>query len=206
MKKLFSYLTVLAIGLIMLQSCQNDADVLTPVVGDDAVVESMALMSYEVDPVEVTEPDMSNEVMAKPKAEKGKHIALSQIFKKLNLSADQKAQLKVFQDEHRECVRLAMQTLRETEREIIQTANEQRKAIMQQVKDSIITKEVAKVQLQELAAATRSELRNNPARAIAEAVLLECRNTFISNITAILTEEQLVKWNQFLERMNPENV
>ena len=206
MKKIFSYLTVFAIGLIMLQSCQNDADVLTPLVGDDAVVESMALMSYEVDPVEVTEPDMSNEVMAKPKAEKGKHIALSQFFKKLNLSADQKAQLRVFQDEHRECVRLAMQTLRETEREIIQTANEQRRAIVQQVKDSIITKEVAKVQLQELAAATRLELKNNPARAIAEAALLACRNTFISNISAILTEEQLVKWNQFLERMNPENV
>lgn len=201
MKKYLSITMLLIFGLVMLSSCDKETGVVTPISTEDAVSEMM--ISYSVVACETTEPDMQTEISVKPMSELGKHLQLNSIFKKLKLTADQKSQAKIFLEQQRECTELAMKALRLSEKEIIQNANVERKAIMQQLKDSTISKDSARILLKALGESTRLAIKNNPAREAAELAMKECRETFIENMNGILTDEQLIIWQQFLDKNKP---
>ncbi len=202
MKKYFSLTMALIFGLVVMSSCNKETSVLTPVTSDEATTSEM-MVSYSAASCESTDPDLQTEIAAKPMSEIGKHIQLAVIFQKLKLTAEQKAQVKIFMNQQRECTELAMKALRLSEKEIIQNGNIERKAIMLQLKDSLITKDSARTLLKALGESTRLALKNNPARDAAELAMKACRDTFIENVSGILTAEQLVKWNKFLENNAP---
>lgn len=201
MKKYFSLTMALIFGLVIMTSCNKETGVITPVTNEDAVTEMM--VSYSAVACETTEPDTQTEISAKPMSELGKHLQLNLILKKLKLTADQKSQAKIFLEQQRECTELAIKALRLSEKEIIQNANVERKAIMQQLKDSTISKDSARILLKALGESTRLAIKNNPAREAAELAMKECRETFIENMNGILTEEQLIIWQQFLDKNKP---
>jgi len=198
MKKIYVLVMALFFVSVILTSCNKGSDALTPVTATDNSASEM-VVSYSAVASESNDPDLQTEISAKPMSEVTKYIKLTEIFQRLKLTAEQKAQVKIFMDQQRECTELAMKTLRDSEKEIIKNGNIQRKAIMQQLKDSSITKETARILLKTLGETTRLALKNNPAREVAELAMKACKETFAANISGILTTEQLVKWNKFLE-------
>lgn len=199
MNKYFSMTALFVFALFTLISCnKGDGTIAT----DDGIYESFNYTSTVIPTSDITEPTETVDVCYKEG-----HIKhppkqpLKQIFKKLNLTEEQLAQVKVFNQQHSDCVKLAMEELRASEQAIFEAANTQRKAILDSLKDSLITKDAAKLALKELGKTTKEALKNNPLRETAMAAVKECLKTYFENIATILTEEQLVIWNEYLTKI-----
>jgi hypothetical protein len=125
---------------------------------------------------------------------RGQRLHLGIILRKLDLTQEQIDAIKILIRAHMDCVRDAMQMLRESERAILQAANEERRQIMQQAKEEEWTREQLKQALQDLAQRTREALQNNPVRLEVCEIIKACRVTLLDGIEALLTPEQLVIW------------
>lgn len=197
----------LAVSMLGMSSCQND----NSPAGTDTKYESIVQTEYSV-----CEPDAllgtiqdaaidTEMLLMVPdiKPEPGKMMPpkgirdLGRIFVKLNLTVEQKESIRNLMTAHRDCEKSALIALRDAEMAIIRPANEARKAIIQNVKDSLITKEEARAAIQLLNQQTRQALQDSQARQIAFSALKDCRDTLIENIKALLTPEQLLIWNKF---------
>lgn len=133
--------------------------------------------------------------------ERRKFMPLARILRALELDDIQKEQVKGFLEAFRLCHKDAMMALRESERAILQPFNERRQNIMEQLKNGEITREEAQRQLKLLALEAREALKNNPARLEACEAMKECRRVLLAAIGGILTQEQLVKWQEWLSKL-----
>lgn len=122
----------------------------------------------------------------------------ARIFALLELTAEQKAQIREFMIAHRRCEREAIVALREAQKPILVAANQERRAIMEQVKNGELTREEAGALLKALNQRVREEMQNNEAVIAAHQALRNCWEELLRNIGSILTPEQLVKWEKFL--------
>ncbi len=123
----------------------------------------------------------------------------ARIFMALQLTEEQKVQIREFMLAHRRCEQDAIMALREAQRPIIEAANAQRREIMEQLKAGEITREEAGALLRTLNQTVREQLKNDPAVVAAHEALRACWDLLLENIGSILTEEQLVKWQRFLD-------
>jgi Spy/CpxP family protein refolding chaperone len=121
----------------------------------------------------------------------------------LKLTPDQLTQVKAFMRAHIECEFGWLKQLRESQRAIVKDANEKRRDVIQNLKDSIITPEEARAQIKEINIATREALKNNPLNEEVRKGLKDCMDKFFADISSILTPEQLVKWNRFIANLPP---
>ena len=133
--------------------------------------------------------------------ERRQFMPLAKILRALELDDAQKAQVKEFMIAFRDCHKNAMLALRESEKEIIQPFNEQRRTIMEALKNGEITREEAQQQLKQLNMDLRNALQNNPARLAACEAMKECRRTLLTSIEGILTPDQLVKWLEWVSKL-----
>ncbi|MFH1051789.1 MAG: hypothetical protein V1779_12780 [bacterium] len=133
--------------------------------------------------------------------ERRKFMPLAKILRALQLDDLQKEQVKGFMLDFRLCHREAMLALRESEKELLAPFNEQRRLIYEAYKSGEITREEAARQLKLLAQEVRQVMKDNPARIEACEAMKECRRLLLANIGGVLTEEQLVKWNEWLSRL-----
>ncbi len=60
-------------------------------------------------------------------------VPLGRILKQLNLTDEQKAQIQEFMQAYRDCVKSALMALRESERQILQQANQARQQVREQL-------------------------------------------------------------------------
>ncbi len=120
------------------------------------------------------------------------------IFKKLNLTGEQRGQIEILRQQKIACEKAAKDVLKASERAIKESFSAQRNAINVGVKAGTITRDEASTQMRALEAAQKAAMEANPARAIAQAALLACRKTFNDGVGAILTSEQKVIWDDFL--------
>lgn len=125
---------------------------------------------------------------------------LGRILRLLELTDEQKELIKEIIADHRDCVQEQMLILRQSEKAIIERANAERQKIMEKVQAGEMTREEARKELYKLNQATREALQNNPVRAEVMAALLDCRDALFSAIKEVLTEEQLAKFNDWLEK------
>ncbi|MDQ1266262.1 MAG: hypothetical protein QG635_1414, partial [Bacteroidota bacterium] len=142
--------------------------------------------------------DPTRDKMKKPPVRNIKFIPLGVILRQLKLTDDQKPQILEFLREHRDCVKEARQALMESERPIIQRANEERKAIAEAVRSGRIDKREAMKMLQELNQRVRQALQDNPVRAKVEAMVKRCFCQLFANIRTVLTEEQLPLFDRWV--------
>lgn len=132
----------------------------------------------------------------------GKHLGL--FFKKLNLSDDQKIQLRNLMTKFHDDMKPLVQQFRDANADIIKAANIERKAILDQVKAGTITREEAKTALKALNEETRDKIKNNPATQTIKASMCALRTVLFNDIASILTPDQLIKWNNFSSKIpNP---
>lgn len=127
-------------------------------------------------------------------------VPLGRILKELNLTEEQIALVREFMAEYRDCVKNALLPLRESERQIIQQANQERATVMQQLKNGEIDAQTAREQLRQINLRTREALMNNPVREQALQQLKECWDTLIANIKSILTPEQQALFDELLAK------
>ncbi len=121
------------------------------------------------------------------------------IFKELNLTDEQAKTISSFAKDHKSCRREAIDVLREAQRAILQNANLERKKIIDDMKNGVITATEARELLLKLAEQVRQDMKNSPEVQAALEAVKNCHDVFIDKIASILTDEQLVIWNKFLE-------
>jgi Spy/CpxP family protein refolding chaperone len=125
-------------------------------------------------------------------------VPLGRILKQLNLTDEQKTQIQEFMLQYRDCVKSALATLRESEKPIIEAANQQRRQVLEQLKNGEIDRTTAMQRLREINQQTRDALINNPVREQVLQQLKDCWDTLINNIKGILTQDQLTLFEQLL--------
>jgi Spy/CpxP family protein refolding chaperone len=125
---------------------------------------------------------------------------LGRILKELNLTDEQKAQIREFFNAYHDCVKSAMTALRESEKQILDQANQARRQVMEQLKSGAIDRQTAMEQLRQINQRTREALINNPVRQQTLEQLKNCWDTLISNIKSVLTDEQNALFDQLLAK------
>jgi len=135
------------------------------------------------------------------KGHRDRFMPLARVLRSLNLTADQRDQLKDFIFNYRLCLRDAIIKLRETERELISGFKDKRDAIITAYRNGEITREEAMDQLMELRDSIRETLRNNDARVIACEAMKLCKKDFFASIRGMLTEEQQAIWDEWVSNL-----
>lgn len=132
----------------------------------------------------------------------GKHLGL--ILRRLNLSDDQKIAVKALMTTYHTNMKPLVQQFREANKDIVIDANAKRKAIVDDFKNGIITREEASAKLKELNQATHDKIANNPVTIEIKAKMCTERNNLLDGIASILNADQLTKWNDFVAKFpNP---
>lgn len=130
---------------------------------------------------------------------KHKRFFLGRILRALDLSDEQKETIHDYLIAHHDCIREWMLALKEAEREILQAANEERREIFEQLRNGDITRAEARELLRQLHQDLKETLDNDPDVQEARENLRDCFVTLFENIEGELTEEQLEKWERWLE-------
>ncbi len=213
----FSLVAILALVTALgLYSCSDDS-----VSSDNSTYEEAIWMAPEPDNAagEITEASLEEPITLVEETDdyrfcdnpsvygtaefrdKRNFLPLARILRALDLTEDQKAQVKTFLVDFRQCTREAVVDLRASEKEILAPFNEQRRTVVAAWKNGEITREQALTQLKALNAQAREALKNNPQREIACEAMKLCRKTLLDKIGSVLTDEQLVKWNEWLAKI-----
>lgn len=216
-KSTFAIAAVLTAFLVLgMSSCKDE-----PVANDDNPYELAIWMAPEPDnspavvteatmeqPIDLVQEDMDyrmcdNTMMyGKPDYKnKRQFMPLAKILKSLNLTDTQKEEIKGFLFDFRLCMKDAIKELRQTEREILQPFNEQRKAVVESYKNGTITLDVAKTKIKEINTAAKAALKANGARNIACEAMKLCRKNLLDKIGLIMEGDQIAKWKEWLDKL-----
>ncbi|MGB9851672.1 MAG: Spy/CpxP family protein refolding chaperone [Candidatus Kapaibacteriota bacterium] len=199
---------ILAIGLIVFSAC-NKLDNPTNPTTEGLVFNANIPLETEMNvPSDLSEATLDKPAMLLfpkddplyPERPIKYMVPIGRILKELNLTDEQIAQVQEFMQEYRDCVKNALLTLRESEKQILQQANQQRQQVREQLKNGEITKEQAWQLMQQINQNTREALMNNPVRQQVLQQLKDCWDTFINNIKSILTDEQKALFEELLAK------
>ncbi len=130
----------------------------------------------------------------------GRHLYM--ILRRLSLSEDQVVQVKDFFAGHKTCVAPFVAQFKLIVDPILQELNAQRRLIIQQVQNGQITREQAALRIRELNQAAREQIRNNPDVQELMVDICNCKSALFENIASILTEDQLVIWNEWISNLH----
>lgn len=133
------------------------------------------------------------------KGDKRPHIRrddLRAILPCLKLTAEQRTQLERLMQAHRDCVKAAVEAHRTSVEPIRLRLQELGKSLREQVKAGTITREEAAAQMKAAHEAARTEMQT--ANETLKAALEACKSGLYTQITSILTAEQLTIWNNWL--------
>ncbi|MDP1726550.1 MAG: hypothetical protein Q8M15_07180 [Bacteroidota bacterium] len=121
-------------------------------------------------------------------------------LKSLNLSAEQKINLKRAIMAHNDCRKDLFAQLKKLNKELITLANKERAELIMKYKKHLITEAQLKRELAALNARIKHALKENPARIRIISALEKCHQEFISHIKSILNREQLELWIKWHNR------
>lgn len=130
---------------------------------------------------------------------KGRH--LGRILWQLDLSEEQRNSVREFMEESRECLREPFAQFREAAKPYIEAANEERREIIQQVRDGEMTREEARELIKEINESKREEIENCPECVEARDAMCVCNLTLFDDIASLLNDDQLETWNEQTENL-----
>jgi Spy/CpxP family protein refolding chaperone len=129
----------------------------------------------------------------------GRHLGF--VFRRLNLTDAQKSSVKELMTKFHESMKPLVEEFKDANKTIIEKANADRKAILDQVKAGTMTRQEAGAELKKINAAAREAIKNNPASLEIRTKMCGERGKLFSGIAALLTPEQLVKWNEMAAKV-----
>lgn len=194
----FGATLALVLGMFTFVGCSDSNPVDTATVSESDPYEVYKISEEDIaDYSEVpTFDEVMNGSFSKPgPREFGKLVAASYIhkIKQLDLTDDQKAQIKLCFVDHRSCVKDAATTYRDARAALFSALKEELVALRQQVIDGTLTKEEARGEMEDLVAAYREDVKPY-ADAFRESVK-SCTDAFRECVGSVLTAEQLAAWN-----------
>ncbi len=129
---------------------------------------------------------------------RGEGSHLGPILVDLDLDASQRERIRELIREQHAQVRPLLESIRAVNAEIIQQANEDRRAIVDAFLDGTITRDDALTQVRELNEATQEAIRSNPANEPFLQRICGTRRGLFGRIRAILTDDQAVAWDAWV--------
>lgn len=123
---------------------------------------------------------------------------LGPILRELDLSDEQREQIRDLMAEYRACAEGPLSEFRELNQDILEQANEERQAILDALHNGDLTREEAHAKLQDLIERTREALGSNPDNAATQEALCECKLGHFEAIRAVLTPEQQAVWDEWV--------
>jgi hypothetical protein len=131
-----------------------------------------------------------------------KHLGL--FFKQLNLTDDQKTQIRALAKTFQQDMKPLIQQFYDANKSIIQDANAKRRAIMDDVKGGKITRDSAVAQIRDLNQVTRDLIKNNPASQSIKMLMCAERDKLFAGVGAVLQGDQITKWSDWIAKIqNP---
>ncbi|MBI5325782.1 MAG: hypothetical protein HZB41_11025 [Ignavibacteriae bacterium] len=134
------------------------------------------------------------------KEKRGYKIHLGFVLRNLNLTTEQIDSIKIYIQDHISCVKTQMILLRDSERAIIDSANQERQELIDSAKNGGWTREQLRDSLKSLNQRTRAALRDNPVRLEVCVELKACRLDLFTRIETILTPEQYIIWLEWKDK------
>lgn len=122
------------------------------------------------------------------------------IFRRLNLSESQIAETKVLMKAYHESLKPLVKEFADANKEIVKAANEKRKAILEDLKNGVITRQEANEKIKNLNIETREKIKNNPVSIRIKDQICKLNKKLFDDIKGLLTADQLVKWNEMTKR------
>ncbi|MCG8606604.1 hypothetical protein MJD09_16675 [bacterium] len=123
---------------------------------------------------------------------------LKEVLRELNLSEEQKLQLRELMSGQRECIQEPLQAFRDANQEIIDAANVERQTIIDSYRNGEITREEAKDLLEALNETTREAILANPESEAPIQAMCDCKLSLFDNVHAILDETQQAAWDEWV--------
>lgn len=127
---------------------------------------------------------------------------LGPILRELNLTDEQREQIRDLMAEYHACVEGPLSEFREINREILEQTNGERRAILEALRSGELTREETRAQLQELIERTREAIENNPENAAIQEALCACKLAHFEAIRALLTSEQQAVWDAWVAELD----
>lgn len=119
------------------------------------------------------------------------------IFRQLNLSDEQKTQIKAALVSGRDCLKASRAAFLEINAEALAAAKASRQDVMAQYKAGAITIDEAKAQLKVIHQTLKAAISATGSVQETKLAIENCINILDSSIEEILTPEQLAKWNDW---------
>jgi hypothetical protein len=210
--------TFVLVMILSLSGCNKSTNPTDNNSSTDPTLTNMVVADIQDDVSNVTEPsvennnDMSleptydvtrpfqcpamNEGMMKPG-----FINFMGIMRRLALTDAQIVSIRGYMVDYRDCIHTAQSALRASEKIILDAANVQRRAVMQDLKDAKITKAEARQQLAKIAKDTRLALMNNPDLADFKTATCDCLHSLFDAIRKDLTTDQQTIWDAWVSKL-----
>lgn len=120
-------------------------------------------------------------------------IFLGGEFRKLGLSLAQDSLIWGYMGTFMSCEKSAMQSTQAQRLALVQAANDQRKAVLDSLKGNLITKTIARSELNAINQQVRSALNT-----LDQSVMCPCLLSFYASIRSALTTDQQVTWDAWV--------
>lgn len=196
-------------AIFSLTSCQKEDPI-----SSNLFDETNNLISYGtfVEDLSISNLDLENEArllneMEPERIDKGGMFGgkmptfrFKSIFDKLNLSEDQKEQIKVFFKAHIDCERAARMAFFEKISSFLEETNLKRQEIIDQLNAGTIDKVTAKENLKALNEELKAKIEASGAQSELKEALKLCLDNLLTNIRGILVSEQLTAFNEWLTK------
>jgi hypothetical protein len=210
MKKLLSMtLAVMALTLIF-TSCEhplgdkNTEDVIgdnfeslfvdNSINSNDAVTSDLTL-DNEMELL-IDEPAMQFESPERP-PQRGRFIPLARVFREMELNEAQMDSVRKYSILHHRCKWTVKRSFYENVRPYMDSVNQERRIVLQQLRNEEITREEARELIEALNQNAREFMQTAKARILM--AMRNCDIIFFERIASILNDEQLEIWEEFLE-------
>ncbi|GEM_PF-882186 len=131
-----------------------------------------------------------------------KHLGV--ILRRLNLTEDQKGKVKDAVTAFHTAMKPLVQQFKDANADIIKTANEARKLIVEDIKAGKLTREEAATKLKKLNDETRDKIKNNSKTVEVKTKMCDAKGKLFVEIEKIFTPDQLGKWKTTISKFpNP---
>jgi len=123
------------------------------------------------------------------------------IFRRLDLTETQVIDIRTLMKSYHESLKPLLVAFQEANKDIVKAANEQRKLIMDDLKNNKITRQEANEKIRKLNLETRQQIKDNPESIRIRDSICKLNKKLMEDIKALLNAEQVVKWDQMTKRI-----
>ena len=211
--KMFAILIAAALTL-GISSCTKTDPVSNDLGNNNSNIPEYVSAGTQVDDLVITEPSIDQPAVVQNAMEPERmqqglqfcdrepQFRFAPIFRELQLTQEQLDSIKVYMREHYDCQRIARAEYYNAVVEIIDAANTQRRALLDSLHQGLIDRTIAVQRLRQISQEMRLAIQNSGALETLRTALQGCTETLFANIRSILNEDQLAKWDQWVENHN----